>query len=112
MCKFGVFGITDFNRIAETFNAITGRKEDKDTIIKIGDRIWYLERLLNIKLGLTPKDDKLPERLVKESVQEGPAKGLTCPIDELLPEFYKAGELDPMTGKPSQHILKKMGLDV
>jgi len=112
MCKFGVFGITDFNRIAEIFNAITGRKEDKDAILKIGDRIWYLERLLNIKLGLTPEDDKLPERFVKVSVEEGPAKGLTCPIDELLPEFYKARELEPITGKPSQHILEQLGLGI
>jgi len=112
MCKFGVFGVTDFNRIAETFNAITGRKEDKDTILKIGDRIWYLERLLNIKLGFIPEYDKLPERFVKEPVQDGAAKGLTCPIDEMLSEFYKARELDPITGKPNQLVLQQVGLDI
>ena len=112
MCKFGVFGVTDFNHIAETFNAITGRKEDKDTILKIGDRIWYLERLLNNKLGLTPEDDRLPKRFTKESVPDGAAKGLSCPIDEMLPEFYTARELDPITGKPSQKILDQAGLDI
>ncbi len=112
MCKFGVFGVTDFNHIAETFNAVTGRKEDKDTILKIGDRIWYLERLLNIKLGLTPEDDRLPKRFTKESVPDGAAKGLSCQIDEMLPEFYTARELDPITGKPSQKILDQAVLDI
>ncbi|MGQ9782030.1 MAG: aldehyde ferredoxin oxidoreductase family protein [Nitrososphaeria archaeon] len=111
-CKFGVFGVIDFDRIAKIFNTITGRSEDKDSILKIGDRIWYLERLLNIKLGLTPRDDRLPERFVREPVQEGPIKGAICPIDELLPEFYRARALDPVTGMPSMEKLKELELDV
>ncbi len=111
-CKFGVFGVIDFERVASMFNAITGRSEDKDSILKIGDRIWYLERLLNIKLGLKPEDDKLPDRFVREPVQEGPAKGAVCPIEALLPEFYKARELDPTTGMPSQETLERLELDV
>ena len=112
LCKFGVFGVIDFNHIAETFNAITGRSEDKDSILKIGDRIWYLERVLDGKLGLKAEDDRLPDRFVKEAVKEGPAAGLVCPIDDLLPEFYKARELDPVSGQPSARKLKELELDI
>ncbi|MEM3403422.1 MAG: aldehyde ferredoxin oxidoreductase family protein [Nitrososphaeria archaeon] len=112
LCKFGVFGVIDFNHIAETFNAITGRSEDKNSVLKIGDRIWYLERMLNGKLGLKTEDDRLPERFVKEAVKEGPAAGFVCPIEELLPEFYRARELDPVSGQPSAQKLKELELDI
>lgn len=90
LCKFGVYGIMDFSHFAEALNSITGRNETKDTLLKAGERIWYLERLLNLKLGLKPEDDSLPYRIVHESVPDGAAKGLTFPPEVYFPGFYEA----------------------
>jgi aldehyde:ferredoxin oxidoreductase len=54
----------------------------------------------------------LPKRFTKESVPDGAAKELSCKIDEMLPEFYTARELDPITGKPSQKVLDQAVLDI
>jgi aldehyde:ferredoxin oxidoreductase len=112
LCKFGVFGVIDFNHIAEVYNAVTGKHENKDTILKIGERIWYLERELNLKLGLKPEDDALPERFIKEPVKDGPMKDQTFPIEMYLSEFYKTREINPSTGKPSLKRIRELHLDI
>ncbi|MBC7091542.1 MAG: aldehyde ferredoxin oxidoreductase family protein [Nitrososphaeria archaeon] len=112
LCKFGIYGIMDFSHFAEAFNSITGKNETKDSLLKVGERIWYLERLLNLKLGLKPEDDSLPYRIVHESVPDGAAKGLTFPVETYFPEFYKAREIDPKTGQVSKKKLEELALDI
>jgi aldehyde:ferredoxin oxidoreductase len=112
LCKFGVFGIVDFNKIAEEYKAITGIEASKEDILMTGERIWYLERLLNLKLGLRVEEDTLPKRFVEEPLEEGPIKGVTCPINQLLELFYRYRELDPRNGYPSEERIRKLGLDI
>ncbi len=112
LCKFGVFGIIDFNKIAEEYKAITGIEASKEDILTTGERIWYLERLLNLKLGLRIEEDTLPKRFVEEPLEEGPIKGVTCPINQLLELFYHYRELDPRSGYPSKERIRKLGLDI
>ncbi len=112
LCKFGVFGIIDFNKIAEEYKAITGIEASKEDILTTGERIWYLERLLNLKLGLRVEEDTLPKRFVEEPLEEGPIKGVTCPINQLLELFYHYRELDPRSGYPSKERIRKLGLDI
>ncbi|MCX8189256.1 MAG: aldehyde ferredoxin oxidoreductase family protein [Nitrososphaeria archaeon] len=112
ICKFGVYGIVDFSHFVEAFNSVTGRNETKESLLKIGERIWYLERLLNIKLGLKPEDDSLPYRITNESVPDGAAKGLTFPVGTYFPPFYEAREIDPKTGCVSEKKIKELNLDI
>jgi len=112
LCKFGVFGIIDFNKIAEEYKAITGIEASKEDILTTGERIWYLERLFNLKLGLRVEEDTLPKRFVEEPLEEGPIKGVTCPINQLLELFYHYRELDPRSGYPSKERIRKLGLDI
>lgn len=112
LCKFGVFGIIDFNKIAEEYTAITGFKTTKEDILEAGERIWYLERLFNLKLGLRVEEDVLPKRFIEEPLDEGPIKGVTCPINQLLELFYHYRDLDPRTGHPSKEKVSKLGLDI
>ena len=112
LCKFGVFGIVDFNKVAKEYKAITGIEASKEDILMTGERIWYLERLLNLKLGLRVEEDTLPKRFVEEPLEEGPIKGVTCPINQLLELFYRYRELDPRNGYPSKERIRKLGLDI
>jgi len=112
LCKFSVFGIIDFNKIAEAYKAVTGFETCKEDILETGERIWYLERLLNLKLNLSVKEDTLPKRFVEEPLNEGPVKGVTCPISQLLELFYRYRELDPWSGYPNKEKIKKLKLDV
>ena len=59
-----------------------------DYLLEVGERIWNLERKFNLDAGLTGKDDTLPKRLLKEAAKTGPAQGLVCGLDQMLPEYY------------------------
>lgn len=89
LCKFGIFGVISFKHIAKVWNAITGMNFTHEDLLIIGRRVWYLERFLNYMMGLTNRDDTLPERFIKEPLDEGPAKGLICDdFNEMLEKFY------------------------
>jgi aldehyde:ferredoxin oxidoreductase len=88
MCLFTTFALT-INEIKDLFNAATGLSYNVDDMLHIGERIWNLERLFNLREGLNPEEDTLPKRLLETPVSEGPNKGLTSRLDILLPEYYK-----------------------
>jgi aldehyde:ferredoxin oxidoreductase len=76
---------------------------------RIGERIFNLERLFNLKAGFTAKDDTLPPRMLKEPMPEGPAKGHVAELDKMLPEYYKLRGWGK-DGVPTPEKLKELGL--
>lgn len=108
LCLFNTFalGIDD---IVQYLNSATGIKIDKEELMKTGERIWNLERLFNLKSGLTYKDDTLPERLLKEPVKSGPAKGRVVELEKMLPEYYELRGWDSQ-GIPTEEKLKELEL--
>jgi len=111
ICKFMVFwGKIPLKILVEYYNAINGTKISFNDLIKIGERIWNIQRAFNIRMGITRKDDTLPERFLKESVDEGPAKGQIVELDVMLKEYYEERGLDE-DGKPGKDKLIELGLD-
>ncbi|HHX23600.1 MAG TPA: aldehyde ferredoxin oxidoreductase family protein [Thermoanaerobacterales bacterium] len=80
-----------------------------EEILKIGERIWNLERLFNIEAGLSKADDTLPERLLKEPMPSGPAKGKVVQLDEMLTEYYQVRGWDE-EGIPTEDKLKELSI--
>jgi aldehyde:ferredoxin oxidoreductase len=72
----------------EMLTKATGVTYEVDGFLKIGERIWNLERLWNLKAGLTAADDTLPPRLLNEPMPSGPSKGTVNRLGEMLPEYY------------------------
>ena len=60
-----------------------------ENLLKVGERIWTLERKFNLDAGFTGKDDTLPKRLLKDAAKTGPAKGKVAGLDKMLPEYYQ-----------------------
>jgi aldehyde:ferredoxin oxidoreductase len=87
----------------------TGKSFTKEDIMLAGERIWNLERLYNLKAGLTKADDTLPPRFLKEPMPEGPFKGHVCKLDQMLPEYYQLRGWDTH-GVPTAEKLKQLGL--
>ena len=75
-----------------------------------GERIVQMERLFNLREGLTSKDDTLPERFLSEPVTDGPAKGRVVRLAPMLEEYYRARGWDQQTGEPMSERLKALGL--
>jgi len=107
-CIFGTFGM-DAGDYAAMISALTGTQYTADSFIKAGERIWNLERLFNLKAGLTKKDDTLPERLLNMPVPEGPAKGMVSRLPEMLPEYYQVRGWDE-DGVPTEERLEELQL--
>ena len=82
---------------------------DRDYTVKIGERTWNLERLWNLKAGLSAADDTLPERLLKEPHRSGPAKGVVVHLDQMLPVYYRARGWNEQ-GVPTAEKLLELGL--
>jgi aldehyde:ferredoxin oxidoreductase len=80
-----------------------------DRLLVSGERVWNLERLFNLKAGLTAADDTLPERLKTVPAPSGTAKGKVSEIDIMLPEYYEHRGWAP-DGVPTTQTLVRLGL--
>jgi aldehyde:ferredoxin oxidoreductase len=79
-------------------------------MMKLGERIFNLKRLFNIKMGITPKDDNIPELLLKP-LNNGPVDRKTPNFQRLKQFYYNYRKWDPITGKPKNKKLKQLGLE-
>lgn len=77
----------------------------------VGERIWNLERLFNIREGFGRRDDTLPHRLLYEPLQDGPTKGQIVELEPMLNEYYRSRGWDD-DGRPSKRTLQRVGLKV
>lgn len=110
MCLFTVFGLEYIRAYGPILRAITGIPYSDEELMKAGERIYNLERLFNLKAGLTKKDDTLPPRFLKEPIPSGPSKGEVCDLDRMLPEYYKLRGWDK-EGVPTKETLRELGLE-
>jgi aldehyde:ferredoxin oxidoreductase len=109
ICKFTASGLQagDFHR---WLNWITGWDIDLEEFLKIGERIYNLKRLYNVKCGIARKDDTLPERILNLK-----REGLHAPerlpnLNKMLDEYYEVrgwGE----NGIPRRETLSHLGLE-
>jgi len=88
ICLFTSFAV-NADDYTDMFNTIVGTEYSTEDMMKAGDRIWNLERMYNLKAGVGPDQDTLPNRLLKEPIAEGPSKGHVHRLSELLPQYYE-----------------------
>lgn len=89
--------------------AATGVPYTLEDFVKIGERTWNLEKLFNLRAGLTAKDDSLPKRLLSEPHTSGPSAGVTVHLDQMLPIYYKERGWTE-SGRPTRRKLAELGL--
>jgi aldehyde:ferredoxin oxidoreductase len=80
---------------------------------RIGERIWNLERLFNVRQGMRRRDDLPPRRLLEEPIATGPAKGERLDrksYEQMLTDYYLLRGWDIETGIPTQEKQRELGL--
>jgi len=88
-CKFLLFGKIKVQNLVDWLNAITGWSLTGEEFLKIGERIFNLERLCNISLGISMKDDMIPLRiLTNKRLDRGEATSLPH-IGKMLSDYYQ-----------------------
>jgi aldehyde:ferredoxin oxidoreductase len=111
-CPYSIFALNEEICSALLLSA-TGIEISPGELLKIGERIWNLERIYNLKAGFTWKDDTLPERLFKnekenkEEMKHGLSK---TEFEEAIKEYYHYRGWNG-DGVPSQKKLKELALN-
>jgi aldehyde:ferredoxin oxidoreductase len=107
-CKFSGYSL-GFDFQSRFVTAITGYDFNISKLLKIGERVYNLERLFNVAAGFSNKDDNLPQRFKDTTLKEGLSKDRTVPLDDMLLGYYAVRKWDkngiPMPGK-----IKELGL--
>jgi aldehyde:ferredoxin oxidoreductase len=101
----------EFSKLIEL---ATGMRFSKAQLMEIGERIYTLERMFNLREGFTRKDDNLPERYFKEPTPIGLpiAKGKKIDrkkFETMLDEYYALHGWSK-NGVPTKKTLAKLGL--
>lgn len=86
---------------------ITGTPLSGGHLQEIGGRIFNLERMYNLREGLTAADDTLPPRMLHESTFKHMTSG--HPLPDLLPRYYKLRGWDA-AGVPTKRTLERLGV--
>jgi len=109
-CKFMVFAGFTLTDLLNTFNAATGLNWSMDEFRRAGERITNLQKLLNLRYGLTKKDDlNFPKRLL-EPKKEGPAANKApYGIDKAIEKYYEYRGWDK-NGVPTRKKRSELGL--
>ncbi|MFX0015677.1 MAG: 3-hexulose-6-phosphate synthase [Promethearchaeota archaeon] len=113
-CKFTTMAVfttlkCEVDIYAKLLTTATGFYIDEAEFRKIGERIYNLERLFNIREGLTEESDSLPPRFLNDPMPEGPAKGHIVNLDNLLKDYYRIRGWNEQ-GIPSDRKLEELAI--
>ena len=111
-CKF-IFFAAGLEEYAKAYTAVTGVSSSAQELLKIGERIYYHERLMNSLNGFTAADDDLPARFFTEAGSGGNAIEIKA-IDrqaflEARARYYHIRGLDD-SGRPTRRKTEELGL--
>ncbi len=95
----------------DLLNTMTGFELTLEEYHTIGERIWNVTRLFNVREGFTRKDDTLPARMFDEALNGDERMKIDRDsFDRSLLEYYSLREWDE-NGVPSDQLLNRLGLD-
>jgi aldehyde:ferredoxin oxidoreductase len=100
--------------MAKLYSLVTGSDMTVEELSSAAERIMTLARLINLREGLSRKDDTLPWKVMNEPIpDEGPVKGAVVTQDELdlmLDDYYQARGWT-LEGVPTTAKLRELGIE-
>ncbi|MBN1629287.1 MAG: aldehyde ferredoxin oxidoreductase, partial [Thermoleophilia bacterium] len=108
------FWAVDPAQLCQMLRHVWKREFTEDEVMLIGERIWNLGRLLNLREGVEP--DSLPAKLYKTEFAfiDGPSAGKAIgdkDWKDALQEYYRLRGWDE-AGRPTEARLSALGVDV
>lgn len=88
VCKFTTFA-ESLDSFAAQFTAITGTPCTAGDLLKVGERVYNLERHYNNLNGFREGSDTLPKRFLEEPSTMPGSVGQVCELDKMLAEYYE-----------------------
>ncbi len=98
--------VIDLSTYSRFFESVTGLRLSRFAYLKAGKRIQVLERWMNTEMGISSKDDKLPERFTEES-RANDKKKWVVPLEKMRKRYYAVRGYDS-NGIPREKTLRKL----
>ncbi|HHV56375.1 MAG TPA: aldehyde ferredoxin oxidoreductase family protein [Firmicutes bacterium] len=108
VCKFLLWGGAKPHHVVEWLNLVTGWELDVASFIHIGERLFNLKRLYNVRLGVSRKDDTISPRILTLKKGGGAGDNLP-PLGRMLSEYYEVRGWTE-EGIPRPETLVRLGL--
>jgi len=112
-CKFLMYTGVTIDDWAAIVAKLTGWDFDGKELLTVGERVYNLQRLFNMREGLSRDDDIPPARIFSPpefGIYENNQECVIKDFDALLDEYYDARGWDKKTGHPSPEKLEELGL--
>ncbi|MBI4332931.1 MAG: aldehyde ferredoxin oxidoreductase family protein [Chloroflexi bacterium] len=120
LCKVSARGTNrSYQEIAPSYFAqwlsqVTGWDVGLDEFMKMGERVFNLERMINVRRGISRKDDTLPPRMLAHKRGSGAGKSEAAnhlpPLGEMLNQYYSFRGWNEL-GIPTREKLADLGLE-
>jgi aldehyde:ferredoxin oxidoreductase len=87
LCKFSTFAesLDDF---AAQYSTFTGMEMTADDLLKLGERVWNMERYYNNLAGIGEGSDYLPKRFLELPADGEGSAGSVAELPQMLAEYY------------------------
>lgn len=112
ICKvpaLSLIGDFDLKNEAELTSLLTGQEVKAEELFGIGERIFNLENLFNLRHGKGTPKDSIPEMFRKTPLADGVVRGARVNMKPLLDDFYKVMGWDSQ-GRPTRQKLEELRL--
>lgn len=104
-----VVGLTLNEKILDMVNALMDWDMSMEELYAVGERVYTLERLFNVREGFSRKDDTLPRRILEEPSEKGYRTSLQ-ELNAMIKEFYQAFGWDEL-GIPKKETLIRLSME-
>jgi aldehyde:ferredoxin oxidoreductase len=110
MCQFGL--LTGNFPLIEFVNLVTGLNLNERDLITAGERIFTLKHLFNLREGLNPLNNSLPQRILNKA-SDGPNRDVSLVDKEeiIVNEFLTALNWNTTSTMPDRDRLAALGLE-
>ncbi|MEF8834988.1 MAG: aldehyde ferredoxin oxidoreductase family protein [Candidatus Thermoplasmatota archaeon] len=109
VCKFSAFAL-DENFYSRFMQSATGEEYTVSDLHGVGERIYNLERLFNVKAGFERKDDRLPDRF-EEPLEKGASSDNVFDMESMLNEYYEVMGWNE-NGVPERSTLESLDIQI
>jgi aldehyde:ferredoxin oxidoreductase len=105
-----LYGPQDFRDMIEH---VTGWDVTLEELQDVGERRLNMLRAFNAREGIDREQDKLPEKMFKKALKNGPSDGIAvdrAQFEASLDEYYRQNDWDVETGTPTRYKLEELEL--
>jgi len=109
VCKFVIFGGVRTPHILDWIKHTTGWDITTEEMLRSGERIFNIKRLINMKYGMKRQDDAVSRRILTHKRGEGGSAEHLPDLEPMLDDYYEYRGWD-VEGVPTEEKLDLLGI--